>query len=728
MDRTQACGACNRGSTPREGVNVPTITLETKLEDIFRLTDAQKRGLRKLSLATVEDLMRYVPTRYIKRSEILAIENIVAGNSTTVEGKISGLDFEKTWKKRLNIAKAKLTDDTGNIDLVWFHQPYIARILKNDDIVRVTGKVGQRRDRLFISNPLYEKIDRLSYRGPAASGELVPTYSQTRGVSSRWLHFHIHKLFKDLPREAFRDLIPDEILKRYHLPALLRALYAAHFPKSEKEAEAARKRLAFEEIFYIQLSRMQERMALDEKSSLVILTDKNEHKKFLDQLPFKLTSTQTTILDTVLDDIGKKTPMARLLEGDVGSGKTIIAAAASYQTARAGYQTAYMAPTEILARQHFDVFTKYAGGLSWKIGFLASSEALVWPSKAFRGQPAHIPKSQLARWTESGEIKILIGTHALLGSKVRFKNLAFIIVDEQHRFGVRQRGALAKRKSSAHNLAPHFLSMTATPIPRTLALTVFGDLDLSVLDELPPGRKSIRTEIFIKPKERSWDAIRREIEQGRQAFVICPRIRQDEEKSEMKSVAEEFKKISTEIFPEYRSAMLHGKLTPREKEKIMAGFKKGSVQILVSTSLIEVGIDIPNATIMVVEGADRFGLAQLHQLRGRIGRGEHSSYFVAATDSGSKKTAERLRALRDAKNGFELAEYDLSLRGPGELTGKNQWGISDIGMEALKNIKMVEAARAEARALLARDRELHNYPTLKTKLTSFDEHSLHHFE
>ncbi|MEK7576574.1 MAG: ATP-dependent DNA helicase RecG [Patescibacteria group bacterium] len=725
-----------------------SITLSTLLVDIFRLTDFQKAAAKKLSLETVDDLLRYLPARYINTSNLISVNDARIGTQVTIEGKILFLDAKKTFQKRLNITEARIADNTGEITAVWFHQPYISRMLVEDDLVRLEGKISEKKGNLFISNPLYEKISILSYRGSGA--RMIPVYPTTRGLSSRWIQFHISKVFQMLTEEAklnlsrasepaprvkaekksilsseVQDPIPKEILDRYHLPDLYSAFRAAHFPKNEKEVEAARKRLAFEEIFFIQIMRMRERLALEELSALPIPRNKKIEQEFLGRLPFTLTQTQARMLETILEDISHKTPMARLLEGDVGSGKTIIAAAASYMTLHAGYQTTYMAPTEILARQHFDSFSHLMGSPAIKIGLLTSSEARIYPSKAFGSQSAHIPKSQLLRWVESGEVKILIGTHSLLSEKIKFKNLAFIVVDEQHRFGVRQRMRLAHRKSTEHEFVPHFLSMTATPIPRTLALTVFGDLDLSVLDELPPGRSPITTEVLIKPELRSWEHVRKEIEKGRQAFIICPRI--DPGEDESKSVKKEYERMTQEIFPEFRTAMLHGKMTPRDKERTLNDFRVGTINILISTTVIEVGIDIPNATIMIVEGADRFGLAQLHQLRGRIGRGEHKSYFYAVSETASAKTAQRLRALRDASSGFELAEHDLQLRGPGELTGRNQWGISDIGMEALKNIKMVEAARSEAKMLLTQDRELKKYPTLQEKIATLNQ-ELYHFE
>ena len=519
--------------------------------------------------------------------------------------------------------------------------------------------------------------------------------------------------------EDVADPIPKEVLKKYHLPSLKSSLIFIHKPQKLKDAEAARKRLAFEEIFFIQLARLSQRQERKKHHSLKINFDRQELEKFLSSFPFELTGAQKNAISAVADDMQKSSPMSRLLEGDVGSGKTAVAIAAAYLAISAGYQVAYMAPTEILAGQHFQSFIEYFSELRLtpKIGLITSSGCQKFPSKVNPNEATKISKAQLLKWVENGEIPILIGTHSLIQDKVKFsvkerKGLALVIIDEQHRFGTRQRASLAINKSEN---APHLLSMTATPIPRTLALTIYGDLDLSLLDELPAGRKSPITKI-INPEERetAYSMIREEINKGRQAYIICPRIEEPDPEKEMallaKSVKEEAKNLKKEIFPEMEIGILHGKMTPQEKEEVLSGFKENKIQILVATSVVEVGINIPNATIIIIEGAERFGLAQLHQLRGRVIRSSHQPYCLVFAESKSQKTTERLKALTTAKNGFELAEYDLKIRGAGELGGGKQWGVSDIGMEALKNIKMVEAARTESQKLSPKA------PTLKISL------------
>ena len=404
--------------------------------------------------------------------------------------------------------------------------------------------------------------------------------------------------------------------------------------------------------------------------------------------------------------------MTRLLEGDVGSGKTLVAAATAYATIMTrpngqsfgNLQVAYMAPTEILAQQHFQSFISYFSHLSIQIGLITGSGCKKFPSKVNPDEATNISRAQLLKWVAGGEIAVLIGTHALIESSVAFKDLAYVIIDEQHKFGTFQRGKLVRKD----NRVPHLLSMTATPIPRTLALTIYGDLDLTLLDEMPVGRKQISTKIVLQgEREKTYDAVRAELEADRQAYVICPRINEPDPLKEralqVKSVKEEARRLKERIFPEYEVAILHGKMTPKEKESVMEKFADGDIDILVATSVVEVGVNVPNATVIIIEGAERFGLAQLHQLRGRVLRSSHQAYCYLFADTKTDASLKRLKALVEAKNGFELAELDLALRGAGELSGIKQWGISDLGMEAIKNIKMVEAARAEAQNLLSED-------------------------
>lgn len=697
------------------------MELSLPLESVFRLNPRQKAALDKLELKTIQDLLFYFPSRYEVLSGRKNIINLSEGDKTTVFGAVLEASMGKTWKKKMSFSEAAIGDNTGIIKAVWFHQPYMAKILKVGDKVALTGKISTGKAGLYMSNPDFERAGSFENLGEGAA--ILPVYPETYGLTSKWLRFAIDKSLKNL-KENLTDPIPVEILEKYHLPSLKTSLVCIHKPQKLKDAEGARKRFAFEEIFLIQLNRMRQRKEREEKHSFRFNFAPQALEEFLASFPFELTGAQKRAIQTIADDTRKDSPMARLLEGDVGSGKTAVAIAAAYMAISSGYQVGYMAPTEILAQQHFQSFMEYFCQLKMtpKIGLITSSDCRKFPSKVNPNQATKISKTQLLKWVENGEISILIGTHSLIQDKVKFSakggNLALAIIDEQHRFGTRQRSSLITGKTDS---APHLLSMTATPIPRTLALTIYGDLDLSLLDEMPKGRKPVITKI-ISPKERdsAYAMLSREINEGRQAYIICPRIDEPDPEKEMallaKSVKEEAKRLKEKIFPEFEIGVLHGKMLPKEKELALSNFNQNKIQLLVATSVVEVGINVPNATIIVIEGAERFGLAQLHQLRGRVIRSSHQSYCFVFTESGTQKTVSRLQALANAKNGFELAEYDLKMRGAGELGGAKQWGVSDLGMEALKNIKMVEAARTEAQKIITEDREFNRYPALQDKI------------
>ncbi|MCF7835739.1 MAG: ATP-dependent DNA helicase RecG [Candidatus Marinimicrobia bacterium] len=721
------------------------MQLNTPITDeLTRLTDFQKKALKKLKLETVQDILWHFPSRYEELGEHKILADVSEGEKASFSGKIKNLKLEKTWKTKMNIARAILDDGTEKISLTWFHQPFVAKILKEGDFVTVSGKVQRNKNGLYLANPHYEK----SYENNLTKNKFIAIYPETRGLSSQWFRFSIQKILKKIltnTSNPIEDIVPKEILKKYNLPTLKNSLQYIHTPKELKDAEAARKRFAFQEIFFLQLTRLLKREKQKKQESFDINIDKKELDKFLKKFPFEMTKAQKKALDSILKDLEKGEPMARFMEGDVGSGKTAVAATAIFLVAKNKYQTAYMCPTEVLASQIFDSFLSYFKGTNIKVGLLTSSGCKKFPSKTNPNLATQISKARFLKWVGEGEIDVIVGTHSLIQDSVKFslknkkvyldKKLAFVVIDEQHRFGTNQRAALINKKNETNReIIPHFLSMSATPIPRTLALTVYGDLDITLLDEMPPGRKKIITEI-VPPTSRSkaYEKIREEIEKGRQAYVICPRIEKpDENKKEnlltlnMRAVKEEHQKLSEEIFPEYRTEMLHGKMVSKEKEKIMKEFEKGKINILIATSVIEVGVNVPNATTIIIEGAERFGLAQLHQLRGRVLRSNHQPYCFVFTESKTQKTLERLKAIKTAKNGFELAEYDLQLRGAGELSGKKQWGISDVGMEAIKNIKMVEAARNETQKILEKDIELNKYPLLKNKVEQENQNI--HFE
>jgi len=709
------------------------MQLHEKIVDHFRLVETQKKALKRLRIETLEDLLYHFPSRYENLANTQYIKDLSSGESAILYGTLSNLKAKKTFKSRVAAAEGTLRDGTGSIKVMWFNQPYIAKMYQNDITVRAAGKITGKKT-LYLSNPEIAIVDKIPadihkslFQDGKKQNLLYPIYPESRGITSKWMYHTVQKILVSQIVEDVADPIPKEILKKYNLPSKKSALVWAHTPKNEKDAEAARKRFAFEEVFSIQLIKQQERNANTKRKTLSIKLDNANIRKFVDRFPFKLTKSQEEAILAITSDLRKKYPMSRLLEGDVGSGKTAVAAATIYSTVmtkpegrEAGnLQTAYMCPTEILARQHFESFIKFFSHLPINVGLITSSGCKKFPSKVNPSDSTSISRAQLLKWVSNGEIPILIGTHSLIQKTVQFENLAYVIIDEQHRFGTTQRQKLVRKD----DITPHLLSMTATPIPRTLALTVYGDLDLTLLKEMPHGRKPIITEIVTPDRrEEMYKHIRQELERGRQAYVICPRIDEpDPDKLQalrVKSVKEEAKRLKSEVFPEYEIDILHSKMKPKEKDEIMGSFEEHETDILVATSVVEVGVNVPNATIIIIEGAERFGLAQLHQLRGRVIRSNHQAYCYAFADTKSKISVDRLRALTTAKSGFELAEHDLKLRGSGELYGKKQWGLSDVGMEAIKNLKMVEAARTEAKALIEKDPDLEKSPELSLLITS----------
>ncbi|MFH0755296.1 MAG: ATP-dependent DNA helicase RecG [bacterium] len=743
------------------------MDLKSLNKTIFRLTEFQKKALEKLNIKNVEDLLYHFPIRYGNTSEKRSIGSLIKGEKAVIFGKISGLKTSKSFKSKIPMSEAFIEDESGKIKAVWFHQPYIAKIIYEGTFVRVDGKVSDRKNELYLSNPKIETITKLPIGvGDSLFGEkgevhsLYPVYVESRGITSNWFYYAIQKIFNSGILNNLQDTIPEYILNKYNLPSLKTAFVWIHTPQKQKHAFAARKRFAFEEVFFIQLQKKRERIIWNKNPSYII--EKNiKVEQFIKKFPFKMTMAQEKAINQIMLDFKSGHAMLRLLEGDVGSGKTAVAATTAFAIINSkpkgqnfgNLQVAYLAPTEILSKQHFESFIKYFTYLKINIGLITGKECRKFPSKTNPKSWTKISKPQLLKWVANGEIPILIGTHALIQKNVEFKHLAYSIIDEQHRFGVSQRYALARGKNTEltlkntekisdltrnnsapvpHSSAciPHLLSMTATPIPRTLALTIYGDLDLTLLDQMPSGRKPILTEIVL-PNEREniYTKIKNTLEEGKQLYVICPRIDIPDPAKEMalivKSVKEEAERLKRDIFSIYKIGILHSKMLQSEKEKIMNDFKEGKIKILVATSVIEVGIDVPNATMIIIEGAERFGLAQLHQLRGRVIRSNDQAYCYVFAESKTEKTLLRLKAFKNSSNGFELAEYDLKLRGSGELSGNKQWGISDIGMEAIRNLKMVEAARTEAENLLFQDETLSKYPLINEKLLSRKKEEIH---
>ena len=704
----------------------------------YRLDKNTAQALTRLGIGTVRDLLYHFPSRYEDNAEAQYVRDATVGETVVLHGVVTGLKMKKSFRTRVPMAEGSLEDSTGRIKLVWFHQPYVAKMIPEGASVRVRGKVGKNSSGLSITNPTIEagvasSAPLFEKQTVAEKKERYPIYPESTGVTSLWFYHAMKRVLASTVLDAFVDPIPADILERYHLPSLKSALIWMHVPENEKNAEVARKRFAFEEVFFIQVSRQKEREENTHQHAFAIDADRTRIESFTKTFPFATTYGQEKAIEEILSDFDRSYPMARLLEGDVGSGKTAVAAATAYAVCTSRpkgqnfgtLQVAYMCPTEVLATQQFESFIQNFNKYPLQIGLITGSGCRKYPSKVTPGSWTDISRAQLLKWVANGEIAVLVGTHALIQKTVTFKHLAYVIIDEQHRFGTAQRKKLAAKEK----IIPHLLSMTATPIPRTLALTVYGDLDLSLLTDMPAGRKPIITDV-VAPSNRTltYEKIRKELQAGRQAYVICPRIDEpDPDKAfalNTKSVKEEAKRLKKDVFPEYEIGVMHSKMTPNEKEKVMAEFATGKIDILAATSVVEVGVNVPNATIIIIEGAERFGLAQLHQLRGRVVRSNHQAYCYLFTSSGKGDNNARLKAIVSAKNGFELAEKDLALRGAGELYGRKQWGISDVGMEALKNIRLVEAARNEAAALVKKDPELKNHPLIQ-KLAAQSANELH---
>ncbi len=648
------------------------LNLETPLSQLPRIGKKYFKKFHRLGLNTVRDLLYHFPHRYDDFSNIIPINKLELHKTATIQGEILDIKSMQTFRRRMTLIEAIIQDKTGSIKAIWFNQCFIAQILKKGQQVSLSGKLKFGPKGHYISNPSYEALYQNKFGTELVhTARLVPVYPETAGISSRLIRYALKLSLPSI--NQIKEFLPLEIIKNQNLFPLRTALKEIHFPKNKTSAKKARNRLAFDELFLIQLSVIRQKRALQKQTTKSIAFNKKLVQSFVKSLPFKLTNSQKIAIWDILQDIAKPIPMNRLLNGDVGSGKTVVAATAALEVAKTGSQVAFMAPTEILAQQHFKEISKLLKGFKLKIGLLTGSE------KKF-----------------SKDTDIVIGTHALIQKGVMFRDLTLVIIDEQHRFGVKQRATLQQS-------VPHFLTLTATPIPRTLALTIYGDLDISLLKELPKGRQKIITKIVAPTnREKAYEWIRQQIKQGRQAFVICPLI-EESEKLEVKSVTQEYEKLTKEIFPDLKIAMLHGRMRPKEKEEIMTNFKDKKTDILVSTSVVEVGIDVPNATVMMIEGSERFGLAQLHQFRGRVGREKHQSYCFLFTDNPARITQARLKALLKCENGFELAEKDLKIRGPGELYGVRQSGLPDLAMANLGNLPLVEQTRKQANNLLDKD-------------------------
>ncbi len=665
---------------------------DTLTAKLLKTTDAFIDGLQSMDIETVEELLLHFPRDHEDLSQMMTLLQAPLGQKVTLRGTISKLKMVRTRTRKV-LVQGQFTDEEGNAaQVVWFNQPHIKRMLTDGQDITLTGKVVESGYKLQIQSPTFEQSNRTQL---LHAGRIVPVYPQTEGITSRWLREKI-ALVKDAIAE-FRETLPEEVVASEQLLSRSEAILELHYPTTPEKLAAAKDRFAFEEMFAIQREALERKKEWqgERQKRLQIPMDPEVIKAFFDSLSFKPTGGQKVAIYEILKDMEQDKPMSRLLEGDVGSGKTLVAVAVILHAIRHGGQSAVMVPTEVLAKQHMSGVTRMLLNFHSFVQkttnpAYAHLRSIRLPTVALLTGSTPASEAQaIRRSLGAGLTDVVIGTHSLIEDSVTFANLVLAIVDEQHRFGVAQRQRLKDKGS------PHFLSMTATPIPRTLALTAFGDHDLSVLTEKPGNRKPIHTKVVPPSGRKTVELfIDQQIGEGRQVFVICPLITESTEDTmaEVKSVDAEEKRLK-EAFAHRKIAKLHGKMTPEEKDRVMLAFKEKHFDILVSTSVIEVGIDVPNATLIIIEGSERFGLSQLHQFRGRVGRGDYQSHCFLFTTTPEQARSERLKAMEQHDSGFMLAEIDLKLRGPGELYGYRQSGLPELRFGSLLNPEMVVRAR-----------------------------------
>jgi len=691
--------------TPPAAVHTRT-GLDSPITALQGVGPKQARRLAKLGIHSIRDMIYLFPRRHDDYSQLKPINRIEYGEEVTIIARVWDAGVRET-RGGGTLFKATLSDDTGFIEVTWFNQPYLADKIKPGQQIVISGQVDEYLGRLCFTSPEWELLEEELLH----TARLVPVYPLTEGISAKWLR-RLMKRTVDYWSKRLPDHLPASVRQEASLLDLETAIVQAHFPDSKELLKQARYRLAFDELFILQIGLLRQRHLWRSEPGKPLPVDEATLSDFIRSLPFELTRAQQGALQQIVADLRSSQPMNRLLQGDVGSGKTVVAAAAMALTVTAGAQAALMAPTEILAEQHHSTLTQFLSlsRASWP-GFGVSASRLSSTKSQPSGRSPSIrlltgsvtgqEREEIYAGLADGSVDIVVGTHALIQESVQFKELALAVIDEQHRFGVSQRASLRQK---GYN--PHLLVMTATPIPRSLELTLWGHLDVSVIDEMPPGRKPVVTRLILPTeRERAYSFVRGQIEKGRQAFIICPLV-EESEKIEAKAAIEEYRRLQEHIFPDLRLGLLHGRMKGEKKETTMARFARGELDILVATSVVEVGIDVPNATVMLVEGADRFGLAQLHQFRGRVGRGEHASYCLLVSDSSSPEAEVRLQAVEATSDGFALAQKDLELRGPGEFLGTRQSGFPDLKLASVTDLQLVEAAREAARRFFETDPEL----------------------
>jgi ATP-dependent DNA helicase RecG len=679
-----------RRKSSTDSASTSRTDLSSPVSELHGVSDTYAKRLARLGVESIKDLLYLFPHRYDDYRSLKTIDQLEYGEEVTIIGTVRETR-ERTSKRGQSIITSTLSDGTDAVQATWFNQPYLVKRLKPGKRIVISGKVDQYLGRLTFSSPVWEPLD----EDLIHTARLVPVYPLTKGITARWLR-RLVKRTADYWSLRLPDHLSPRLREQRDLLDLESAVRQIHFPDDEKMLRRARRRLAFDELLMIQLGVLKQRRQWRERAGQAVPIDSSLLRTFVESLPFALTSAQERSLSEILADLEKPRPMSRLLQGDVGSGKTVVAAAAMLVTAASGMQAVLMAPTEILAEQHCASLERLWGEL-WLPGLTKLSSQL----RLLTGSLKQSEKARIYDEIASGEARIIVGTHALIQEGLDYHNLGLVVIDEQHRFGVAQRASLRQK---GHN--PHVLVMTATPIPRTLALTIYGDLDISTIDELPPGRKEIITQ-WMKPleRERAYEFVRARVLESQQAFIICPLI-EESENIEAKAAVDEHRRLQEEVFPDLRLGLLHGRMTADEKELVMRQFYQGELDVLVCTPVVEVGIDVPNATVMLIEEADRFGLAQLHQFRGRVGRGDQQSYCLLLADSPSDAGIQRLEVVTRTQDGFKLADEDLAMRGPGEFFGTRQSGLPDLKVARLGDVRVLEEARAVALEVFEEDPEL----------------------
>lgn len=639
--------------------------------------------LNKLGIFTLGDLITYYPRDYEDRSKPKKICDVVNGEEVLVQGIVQSKLVESRIRKGLTLYRTKIADDTGFMEIVWYNQSYLKNQIKQGQVYNFFGKVSLKYNKKEMNSPVFD-IDTKTKN----TGRIVPLYPLTYSLSQNVLRGIIENGIKEIEGQL-PETLPEYILKNYSLYDINTAIKQIHFPDNFEKYELARKRLAFEELLIMQLALLTLKKSYTHQEKGIVFDKNIKMADLIDNLPFKLTKAQLRVLEEIDNDMESEKPMNRLLQGDVGSGKTIVSIISAYKAVKSGYQVAIMAPTAILASQHLESFTQILGAYGIKCELLISN---ITKKR----------KEEMLERLKNGEIDVIIGTHALLEENVVFKNLGLVVTDEQHRFGVKQRGTIVAKGNN-----PDTLVMTATPIPRTLALILYADLDISIIDELPPNRQKIDTFAVTKRlEERVNNFVKKQIDEGRQAYIVCPLVEENEEIN-AQSVLELAEKYKNEVFADYKVEYLHGKMKPKEKDEIMEKFKKGEIDILISTTVIEVGVNVPNASIMIVENAERFGLAQLHQLRGRVGRGEYKSYCILKYQGNSDIIRQRMSIMQETNDGFKISEKDLELRGSGEFFGTKQHGLPEFKIANIfKDMPMLKNIQSIASNILQEDPEL----------------------